>query len=211
MQKSPIQALCESVRDYLRSEVPLRDEYCDNQIDGRPISNSGQYYVSVFPVGYAIGPSNDQHLGIDRMLTVGVGITQRTGYCPDDKLFRNALFTTKNTTVDEVRTARSNGVLSLVQSCDRAIRKNRYLISQTATAMLDNQNPADDTDDYKAGKICEPLRLQTGNIQVRAVNEPHFRAEPCPPGKMAHCQDFGLYAELVYGDARYLESFLTTG
>lgn len=186
---TPIHALAHAVRDVLRQHVPLRNEQCDNQPDGRPPPNSGQYYVSVFPTGFGHGGSPDQHLGTDRSLAISIGVTQRTGFVPDDRMFRSALFETK-------------GAMTLIQMCDRVIRQNRYTIQKEATRLL---GPP-----YQDGKFVEPLRLVTNVATVRRVNEPHFRAKPMARNQFtqAQCKDYGVYVEFKYSGARYLESFL---
>lgn len=183
---TPSQAILEAVRDVLRAK-PLRNDYCDNHPTGQPPARCGQYYVSVFPLGYVHGGSADQHLGIDRKHSIGVGITQRTGFVPDDRMLREALY-------------QLQGALTLAEECDRLIRAARYTMLDTATGNL--------TGNW-TGKFIEPLRLSSNSWQVRRKGPDWFSAAPPrTQPERAKCQDYGVYIETRYSGARYLESLL---
>jgi len=184
---TPSQAILEAVRDLLRTNIPLRNDFCDNQPSGKPPARSGQYYVSVFPLGVQYGGSADQHLGIDRKHGIGLGITQRTGVVPDDRLLREALFQAK-------------GALTLAEECDRVIRANRYAMLDTASAAF--------TGTWTAGKLCEPLQLTGSSWKAVKKGPEWFSAAPPTKPERAMCQDFGMYVEVRYTGARYLESLI---
>lgn len=181
---TPVHALCRAIRNILRIYGGYPVTHCENRLNGQPNPSSGQYFISVFPGGFTHGGSPDQHIGTDRKMSVTIGITQRTGYFPEDRMFRDAAY-------------KEDGVLAILEDCDRIIRQHRYEIQFLATNYLDQE--------YE-GKFVEPPRLTSNNIKVKVVNEPWFFAPPAE--NKITCKDYGIYAELTYSGVRYMESFL---
>ena len=85
---NPAQALSRSIRDLLRAELPLRIGHCGEHEDHRPPARSGQYYVSVFPTEYSLGGQSEAQLVLDRLIGISLGITQRTGVVPSDRMIK---------------------------------------------------------------------------------------------------------------------------
>ena len=173
---TPSQSICIAVRDLIRTKHG--ENYCHGRADGTPRPTSGEYFIAVFAAVRGHGGSADQHLGIDRTIGVGIGITKRTGLVPEDRMFSKGAYT-------------KTGVVALYEQIDDLIRANRYLLNGTATELVG------------AGAFVEPLRLQGSNLKVRKVGPDHFHAPPC--GKNCNHQNcasgpkhYGLYLELNY-------------
>ncbi len=180
------------IRDMLRSEIPFRDEECGNRSDGQPPANSGQLFVSVFPGGLSPGPSSDQQLGMDEIHSIGIGITQRTGIIPDDRMFKDALYVEK-------------GCFTIVQKILRVMRTKagKYDVLQTVNENISN--------DGVLGKFTEPLDFVSDVLQFVVKDHDWFFSEPAGVDHGLKCQHHGLFVEMQYSGARYFESLIGVG
>ncbi len=182
--------LAVGIRDMLRLEYPLRNEECENRPDGRPPANSGQLYVAVFPLGLSQGPSPDQQLGVDEIHSIGIGITQRTGLVPDDRMFRHAVYHEK-------------GAYTVFQRIHRLFRRKRVRVD-----MLSDINQAMQTDEEVLGVFIEPLDLVADTYQFVVKEHDWFLSEPPDLDHATNCQDHGIYVEMQFSGARYFENLI---
>ncbi len=188
---TPMHALAQAIRDSLRTQESLRNEYCETRLNGQPNPNSGQYFVSVFPMSFRPGRSNvEQHVGEDFTVSIGIGITQRTGYVPEDRMFRDGAFLRE----------KGRGCLWLLEHVNQTIRKERWNINQAAELLLD-------VTDWP-GKFVEPVYLRSNNAKVVTKGPAWFYAkEPKTEAEKVRCKDYGVYVELHYAGGRYMEAY----
>lgn len=183
---TPQQALVKAVVDTIRAVSPIRQPYCAAQPNHQPPPASGQYYIAVFPRSWSAGPGVDGDLGLDRYLGVGIGITQRTGVVPEDRMYK---------AMNE-----EHGVLTLFQCIDHVMREKRYEIICLAEGFIDKVK--------WGGQFVEPLKLSSNNMEVRKCGPEHFKAKR-KDKRDPDCEDFGLYLIADYNMCRYMKSFET--
>lgn len=184
---TPSKALLESVLECVTRELELKPRVIGLQPDGRPIPLAGQHYIAIHNAGFVHGGSPDQHVGNDRKIGFGIGITQRTGFAPVDRMLAAIYHNV-------------DGVVPLYERIDRVVRKCRYEINHLAMGRLAGT-------EFEHVKFAEPPRLAGGSLKVRTVGPDHFSAEPCADHLRNKCQDYGVYLELTYGGVRLLEDF----
>ncbi len=180
---NPSQAMVRSVRDLLRSELPLRVGHCGEHEDHRPPARSGQYYVSVFASEFSFSGLSEAQFVLDRTIGVTLGITQRTGVVAPDRL--------------QAEINKDHGVVGLFHAIDGLIRERRYELIECAPALLDAK---------WSGEFVEPLRRAGGNLAVRSCGPEHFRAE-----MREGCTDYGAYLILPFNGARYMQKLDSAG
>jgi len=74
-------ALALAVRNYLRTQVPLKDEECEIMFDGQPPPMAGQRFASVW---HAEWQAEDVE-AIDEYFGLNVTVSVRTAYAPMDR------------------------------------------------------------------------------------------------------------------------------
>lgn len=158
--------------------------------DEKPPARTGPFYIGIHSPTWS--QSSETNAGIDDRYGFSIGLSQRTGVVPLDKM-RAALWDPRI------------GAMTIFTKIRQLLWVNRMEVRERASRLLK------EGDSRYGGEFCEPLRIQSGRLQAVQVGPAHFRASPCehPPGKVTTCQDHGAYFEMQYGEARYLLSTLT--
>jgi hypothetical protein len=89
-------------------------------VEDRPPADAGTEFISVYPTGWNPGPDGDMQEAIDEIFSIGVCLSYRSAYAPEDREF------------DEVW----RKISSRARQIMRAIIPNRWLIMQRVNRSL---------------------------------------------------------------------------
>ena len=187
---TPLAALTETIVDQLAEALDIeRHAQIDTRHDEKPHAHSGDFFIGIFPNSQVDGPSPDPEMGIDQLMSINIAVTQRTGYVPNDQMYREAALDVKR------------GCLAFAQRIVREMQIRRLRIPYLATQLVESP---------WAGQVVEPFKLSSSAISIQVKGPQHFHAEPPKDQKsVIHCQDFGLLAVLTYSGARYMENVIS--
>jgi hypothetical protein len=135
-----MEALLLAVKGRLQSALSLDDDTCDVQPDGAPEAMSGEWYYAVHPLG--IDQTGDQAHYIMERYSVGVTVTRRATYAPQDRAG------------SEIVAKRATGLYAAAARV-RAALHGRWEIVAAANVII-----TDDLGD-EANGFVEPLLLST--------------------------------------------------
>lgn len=134
-----LSALLVACRNHLRGRLHLKPAECEVMPDERPPPSSGDLFISVHPLGWSPGDTNDS-LVIDEVYQVGITICRRIRPLPHDRVF------------DSVFVTRVRGIEDLARKVISALHHNWDVISDA-----NNLIAAWGGSGYN---IIEPLRWQ---------------------------------------------------
>ena len=153
--------------------------YTDERV---PPRFGSRLVVNVFPGGINSPISPDWQLGSEFLYGFTVGITDRTGDIPTDRLFDAAM---------------ASRVSPLGRTIFDGLQAGRYDLQSAINAALATAAPG--------WSMAEPFQYRGRGIAVKLVGPEHFFAEPDAANVRTDC---GLWGSLEFGSGRFLKSHL---
>lgn len=154
--------------------------YVDQRV---PARYGARLVANVYPGPLNAPVSPDWQHGAEFLMGFRVGITERTGQTPPDRLWDAAMATK---------------LVPLGRTIFEGLSELRYDLQATINTALDTQAPG--------WKLVEPFTYKGRGLAVEAVGPEHFFADP---GAANARTDYGMWTMLDYGGGRFVISHLS--
>jgi hypothetical protein len=171
-------ALLRATKSSLQTLLSLTDTGVDIQPDPQPPPFLGEQFITVHPISWGIGDTNEVMYGLDEVFGIGVTVTQKTGKVPRQKWGTNTY------------TLTTTGLEAICNRIKVNIHQN-YTLLTAANALL------------TGGDIfIEPLRFQGADSEPQPRTGEWLWSDD--PGTMESI--LALSVTLRFGGARRMQA-----